>query len=92
MTDNLIPRKSYSNIDREAEDAFPSRESGGKISVKSERLLKLKALERTGKIMNLVSQRLFQDENALEVKETAKSPERKLSEFLQHFCCIDFAW
>ena len=60
MNDNLIPRRSYSNIDLE-------------------RLLKSKALGRTGKIMDLVSQRLLQDEknvNAMEVKETAKSPER----------------
>ena len=93
--DNLIPRKSYSNIDLEAEEAFPSREGGGKISVKFERLLKSKALEGTGKIMDLLPQRLFQDEkdvNAMEVKETAKSPERKMSEFLQHFYCINFAW
>ena len=79
MNDNLIPRKNYSNIDLETEEAFPSSESGGNISVKSERLSKSKALERTGKIMNLVSQRLLQDEknvNAMEVKETAKSPGR----------------
>ena len=79
MNDNLIPRKSYSNIDIETEEAFPSRESGGNISVKSERLLKSKDLEKTGKIMDLVSQRLLQDEknvSAMEVKETAKSPER----------------
>ena len=60
MNDNLIPRRSYSNIDLE-------------------RLLKSKALGRTGKIMDLVSQRLLQDEknvNEMEVKETAKSPER----------------
>ena len=47
--------------------------------MKSERLLKSKGLERTGKIMDLVSQMLLQDEknvNAMEVKETAKSPER----------------
>ena len=78
MNDNLIPRKSYSNIDLETEEAFPSRKSGGNISVKSERLLKSKALERTAKIMDLVSQRLLQDEknvNAMEVKEIAKSPE-----------------
>ena len=66
LNNSLIPRKSYSNIDLEAEEAFPSKESGGNIS------------GRTGKIMELVSQRLLQDEkffNAIEVKETAKSPE-----------------
>ena len=71
----LIPRKNYSNIDLEIEEAFPARESDGNICVKSERLLKSKASERTGKIMDLVSQRLLQDEksvNAVEVKETAK--------------------
>ena len=49
------------------------------MSIKSERLLKSKALERTGKIMHLVSQRLLHDDknvNSMEVKETAKSPER----------------
>ena len=79
LNDNLIPRKSYSNIDLETEQTFPSRESGGNISVKSERLLKSKALERTGKIIDLVSQRLLKDEknvNAMEVRETAKSPEQ----------------
>ena len=57
VNDNLIPRKSYSNIDLETEEAVPSRESGRNVSVKPERLLKSKALERTGKIMGLVSQR-----------------------------------
>ena len=42
--------------------AFPSGESGWNISVKSERLLTSKALERTGKIMDLVSDELLQDE------------------------------
>ena len=67
LNNSLIPRKSYSNIDLETEEAFPSKESGGNIS------------GRTGKIMELVSQRLLQDEkffNAIEVKETAKSSER----------------
>ena len=67
MNNSLIPRKSYSNIGLETEEAFPSKESSGNIS------------GRTGKIMELVSQRLLQDEkflNAIEVKETAKSPER----------------
>ena len=62
LNDISIPGKSYSNIDLETEESFPSRESGGNISVKSERLLKSKALERTGKIMDLVSQRLLRDE------------------------------
>ena len=77
LTDNLIPRKNYSNIDIETEEAFPSRESGGNIIMKSEHLLKSKSLERTGQIMDLVSQRLLQDEkniSALEFKKTAKSP------------------
>ena len=72
LNDNLIPRKRYSNIDLETEEAFPCRESG-------ERLLKSKALEKTGKIMDLVSQRPFQNEknvNSIEVKETEKSSER----------------
>ena len=72
LNDNLIPRKRYSNIDLETEEAFPCRESG-------ERLLKSKALEKTGKIMDLVSQRPLQDEknvNSIEVKETEKSSER----------------
>ena len=79
LNDNLILRKSYSNIYLETEEAFPSRESGGNIRVKFKRLLKSKALERTGKIMDLVLQRLLQDEknvNPMEVKETAKSLER----------------
>ena len=78
LNDNLIARKSYSNIDLETEEAFPSRESGRNISVKSEHLLKAKALERAGKIMDLSSQKLLQDEknvNATEIKETAKIPE-----------------
>ena len=62
MNDNLVPRKSYSNIYLKTEEDFPSRESGGNISVKSDHFLKSKALERTGKIMDLVSQRLLQDE------------------------------
>ena len=72
LNDNLIPRKRYSNIDLETEEAFPCRESG-------ERLLKSKALEKTGKIMDLISQRPLQDEknvNSIEVKETEKSSER----------------
>ena len=79
MNDNLTPRNSYSNIHFETEGAFASRESGKNISVKSERLLKSKVLERTGKIMVLISKRLLQDEknvNAMEVKETAKRPEQ----------------
>ena len=77
LNDDLIPRKSYSNIDLEKEEPFPSREVGGNISVKSERLLISKALEKTGKIIDLVSQRLSQDEkNVMEVKEIGKSPER----------------
>ena len=73
LNDNLIPRKSYSNIDLEPQEAFLSRKSGGNISVKSERLLKSKALERTLKIMVLVSQKTPKNQ---EVKDTAKSPER----------------
>ena len=74
LNDNLIPRKSYSNIDLETEEAFPSRESGENISVKSECFFKIKTLRK-----NWENQRLLQDEknvNAMEVKETAKSPER----------------
>ena len=85
LNDNSIRRKSYSNI--ETKEHFPSRESGENISVKSERLLKSKALESTGKIMELVSQRLLQDEknvNAIEVKETAKSPERIFGDLIWH--------
>ena len=76
MNDNLILRKNYSKSDLETEEVFPSREIGGNISVKSERLLESKTI---GKTIDLVSQRLLQDEkkvNAMEVKETAKSPER----------------
>ena len=83
--DNSIRRKRYSNI--ETKEHFPSRESGENISVKSERLLKSKALESTGKIMDLVSQRLLQDEknvNAMEVKETPKSPERIFGDLIWH--------
>ena len=40
LNDNLLPKKSYSNIDLETEETFPSRKNGGKISIKSERLLK----------------------------------------------------
>ena len=70
LNDNLIPWKSSSNIDLETEETFPSRESGGNISAKSERLLKSKALERTGKIMGLVSKGLLQDEkNVNTIKE-----------------------
>ena len=79
MNDNLIPKKSYSNIDLQTEEAFRSREGSEKISVKPERLLKLKALEKTKKNMDLVSKRLSQYEknvNAMEVKETSKSSER----------------
>ena len=46
LNDNLIPRKSCLNIDLETAEAFPSRESGGNISVKSEHFLKSKALTR----------------------------------------------
>ena len=62
LNDNLIPRKSYSNIDPETAEAFSSRESGGNVKVKSGRLLKSEVLERTGKVMVLVLQRLLQDE------------------------------
>ena len=60
-------------------EAFPFRESGGNISTKTELLSKSKNVERTGKIMDLVSQRLLQHDknvNAMEVKETAKSAEQ----------------
>ena len=76
MNDNLILRKNYSKTDLETEEVFPSGEISGNISVKSERLLKSKTI---GKTIDLVSQRLLQDEkkvNAMEVKETAKSLER----------------
>ena len=76
LNDNLILRKNYSKSDLETEEVFPSREIGGNISVKSERLLESKTI---GKTIDLVSQRLLQDEkkvNTMEVKETAKSPER----------------
>ena len=77
LNDSLIPWKSYSNIDLETEETFPSRESGGNISAKSERLLKSKALERTGKIMGLVSQRLLQDEKSVNTMK-----EKILNEYL----------
>ena len=77
LNDNLIPWKSYSNIDLETEETFPSRESGGNISAKSKRLLKSKALERTGKIMGLVSQRLLQDEKSVKTMK-----EKILNEYL----------
>ena len=76
LNDNLILRKNYSKTDLETEEVFPSGEISGNISVKSERLLKSKTI---GKTIDLVSQRLLQDEkkvNAMEVKETAKSLER----------------
>ena len=79
MNDSLIPKKSYSNIDLQTEEAFQSREGSEKISVKPERLLKSKALGKTKKNMDLVSKRLSQYEknvNAMEVKETSKSSER----------------
>ena len=44
LNDNLIKKKSYSNIDLQTEEAFRSSESRESISVKPERLLKLKSL------------------------------------------------
>ena len=85
MNDNLIQKKSYSNIDLQTEEAFRSSKSRESISVKLERLLKSKGLGKTEKNMDLVSKTLSQDKknvNTMEVKETAKSPGRILGDLI----------
>ena len=88
LNDNLIPTKIYSDIVLETEEAFSSRENGGSIRVKSERLLKSNALERTRRNKNLASQRILQDKkslNAMKIKEIAKSPEQIFGDLMGNY-------